>query len=219
MRCPTLSGLILRAVACVAAASVSAGVAGEPKTDPEQLLATLEKGDFDARQEAFRKLEALGEAARPALETALKGSEVFEVREAAERLLENLRRAILVVELYDPQGRPVPKADLRVNLWPVRTSPNERYQSNANMRTLALDDAGRGELKGLRPGPYQLNVDGGGQLSVRYSRIPSPLYLHGKENFLQCIRPEGGVLKGVVLAAQPPSSPSPPSSGGKEDPP
>jgi hypothetical protein len=71
------------ALACLSVALLALSaprVAGEEAPDPAQLVKALETGDFEQREDAVKKLEALGEAARPALQKAFAESEVLEVR-------------------------------------------------------------------------------------------------------------------------------------------
>jgi RNA polymerase sigma factor (sigma-70 family) len=53
-------------------------------------IGELDSGRFAVRRKAFRELEALGEAARPALQKALSGQPSVERREQLEHLLRNI---------------------------------------------------------------------------------------------------------------------------------
>jgi uncharacterized protein with WD repeat len=64
------------------------------------LVADLDSTRFSVREKAFKELEALGEAAEPALRQALRGKPSQELRSRVERLLEGL-------------GPPIPPARLR----------------------------------------------------------------------------------------------------------
>jgi hypothetical protein len=64
------------------------------------LVADLDSARFSVREKAFKELEALGEAAEPALRQALRGKPSQELRSRVERLLEGL-------------GPPIPPERLR----------------------------------------------------------------------------------------------------------
>ena len=66
-----------------------------PKADEatlQRLVADLGSPDFTRREQASRELLALGEAARPALEQAMKSSDNMEARWRAEQILRRLDR-------------------------------------------------------------------------------------------------------------------------------
>lgn len=200
------TAVLITAAACAFLARPGSSWGGEPPAEggweAEQLIAVLEQGGFDERQAAARKLEALGEAARPALEKAFKGSAVFEVRETAERLLEYLRRAVVVLEARDRQGRPAPILDLHQLVSPLRTPPLQRCSLPPPSKAALLDDQGRVELGHFRPGPYNLAADCGSRAVLRPDSLPGDVYLHPKENRFQFVFVAGGAVKGTVYSAR-----------------
>jgi hypothetical protein len=85
--------------------------------DPQLLarhLADLDSERFEVRENAAKKIESLGELARPALQKALAGKPSLEVRRRVEQLLANTepahspeqRRALRAVEVLEHIGSP-----------------------------------------------------------------------------------------------------------------
>jgi hypothetical protein len=62
------------------------------RTLQARLIAALDSGDFEKREQATRELARLGELAEPALRGALKGRPSAELRRRVGRLLEPLRK-------------------------------------------------------------------------------------------------------------------------------
>jgi HEAT repeat protein len=80
-----------------------------------QLIADLDSDDFDARQNAARELEGIGEPAGPALHKVLSGQHSPETRRRVEQLLERIEqpaavpeylRALRAVEVLEHIGTP-----------------------------------------------------------------------------------------------------------------
>src|SRR5689334_10571078 len=106
-----LPGLCATAFCAVLALAAVRAEDAPAQADPEKLIELLEKGDFDQRKDAAKKLESLGQAARTALEKALKESDSPEVRDSVEKLLAGLQRTRLIIEALDLQGHPVSGAE------------------------------------------------------------------------------------------------------------
>jgi len=140
---------------CAVLAWPAAGGEAAPDADPEQLIRTLEKGDFDQRQEAARKLEALGDKARHALERAARDSETYEVRAIAERIVNGLSQASVRIQVVDTQGRPVADMPLQIQDWQPTPPRSALIRSGADDEQPAAphtDGNGQLVLPGLTPG-------------------------------------------------------------------
>lgn len=184
----------------------AAGLEAEEAPDPETLVKRLGADDFDERQEAAEKLEALGETARAALEKA-RGSDLLEVRAIAARLLSLLKRAKLSLRFVDENGKPWPNLSVNASLQPFSQNFNTRAQMMAFARrqgkpneTLETDADGTLELVSPAPGLHQLSV-------VEQNRPwnwnvwqPQPLNLRSGENRAYWIRPRGATVSGAVVA-------------------
>jgi uncharacterized GH25 family protein len=107
-------------VPCILAiAPLYSSLAADSAPDAAQLLKKLTADDFDERATAERQLEAIGEAARPVLELALKHDD-SDVREAAQRLLGKLNRATLVIAAADRDGKPAAGAEGELTLYSLQ---------------------------------------------------------------------------------------------------
>lgn len=191
---------------CLLWAAVTwACAAGEAPPSPEKLIEVIEKGDFDQRQEAIRRLGALGEQARPALEKAAEQSEVLEVRATAERLLERLNCARLELEAYDRHGLPFAGAALEVLICPSPAAPDPvpRGPVDGGKTPLCLttDGHGRAVLEKLHPGPAFVRAVFKDALLAPYGQGPSAINLRPGDNRMQFIVERGGTLSGMVVAA------------------
>ncbi|HVJ81046.1 MAG TPA: hypothetical protein VNC50_08255 [Planctomycetia bacterium] len=92
-----LPGAVCRALAALAI--VVSGAAARGEESATALVARLGADDYRTREEAHRKLSAMGAAAAPALKEAAKSADV-EKRLRAEALLRDLRRADLWAPSY-----------------------------------------------------------------------------------------------------------------------
>jgi protocatechuate 3,4-dioxygenase beta subunit len=188
------------ALLAVLAVLPAAPLAGQ-EADATELLRQLETGEYEQRQEAVKKLEALGEAARPALEKALADCEVLEVRDVAERLLESLARATILFEVLDQKGRPLAGQELDANINSSLPDAQNRGGGRQEAKKLTTDADGRALVKGYRPGPYSINVNWKERPPWFAGRTIYNLYLQRRENRVQYILGAGGKISGKVIAA------------------
>jgi protocatechuate 3,4-dioxygenase beta subunit len=182
-------------------ASTGARLAGEEAPDPAQLIKLLEAGDYDQREGAVKKLEALGEAARPALQKAFAESEVLEAREVAERLLEALKRATVVFEALDLNGRPLSGLEVEAQVNSMLPEQGPRHTSRHEPKTYVTDAEGRVVLKGFRPGPYSIYANWKERPLSLSGRTIHSVYLQRKENRVQYVLGAGGKVSGRVVSA------------------
>ena len=165
---------------------------------PEALVELLEKGDFDERQDAIKQLEALGESARSALEKAQKASATLDVRETATRLLSNLVGGILVFELMDMSGRPVPGVQMSVTMQ--QNSAINVFASREEPKPvpLATDADGTAVMKGMVPGPAQISVEFKNYFATSLSTPGWAMYIKSGKNRIQYVVEKGGSVTGTV---------------------
>lgn len=184
-------------------------LAGEAPT-PEELVRRLGADDFDMRQEAAEKLEALGEKARAALLKARR-SEVLEIRATAERLLTRLKSAQLFVQVVDEDGKPCPKLSLTGGLNPMGLSGEYLQQrliiagrpGRGGNESLETDADGIVRLESDQAGPHMLNLNS--QQLPYWSRTvwqPQNLDLRSGENRMFWVQPRGATVKGRVVSAK-----------------
>ena len=162
------------------------------------LIERLGEGGYDARSEAMQCLRALGEQARPFLETACKGGDP-EITHAAKVLLKRINKAQIEVKIVDLVGKPVPDAEVLVNLNRRQNSTllGNNWQ-NLNAKTNREGVATFGDLE---PDVYHLNLACRSEGYLHCNKIEQNQRLAvGKNEFsLSCRR--GNILKGKLLAA------------------
>jgi hypothetical protein len=110
-----------RRFACVTITLLSALTLGAPgrralaqdsqPTETEKLVADLGADDFKRRDEAQRRLEAMGKKALPALEAAEKDSKDAEVRARAHEAIQSIRKGGPSAPAPDTERQGVPKND------------------------------------------------------------------------------------------------------------
>ncbi|MCY3020457.1 MAG: carboxypeptidase regulatory-like domain-containing protein, partial [Planctomycetota bacterium] len=182
----------------------STGAEAPAAASPEKLVGLLEKGDFDERQNAVKQLEALGEKARKALETAAEQSETLEVRETAQRLLNGLSSASLLIEVLDRKGRPIAGAELEAAVVPQPPLGSQhQYVEPEERKPLQLrsDAAGRIRLERVSPGPVSLGFTWKHLQVSAAAQALSMAYLRPGENRLQYILQRGGTVSGRAMTA------------------
>jgi tetratricopeptide (TPR) repeat protein len=121
---PTVARLMMCFVLCanVAISSQVALAQSEPSRTPEQLVADLGSPSFSKREKASEALWKLGEAARPALEAALKSDKE-----------EVVRRAKQILEKFDSGNLP--------DISPESKTMIDRFRSST----------GRARIESIRP--------------------------------------------------------------------
>ena len=195
------------ALVCLACATSTWQCLGEEAAQPasaatpEQLINTLEKGNFDQRQDAVKQLELLGEKARPALEKAARESEVYEVRATAERLLSVLSKASLRIQVIDTRGQPLAGVELQAHVWrPAPLHGTLFYLGSQNDSPLPLKTGpdGTAVLGAIAPcSLVHCAVESGLAQQGEYTLW----FMRSGANKLLLIPPRGGTLAGTILAA------------------
>jgi hypothetical protein len=148
MRTQMIPG-IFRALALCTLACMAMAVAHSAEDDSAVLLEQIRGDDFDARQAAIAKLQAMGEAARPVLEKAA-ASDDAELRETGAKLLASLRKAVVRLIAYDRDGNPAAGAEADVHV----SAADARGQNPEAPRPVVLDKSGRAELVMAPGGPW-----------------------------------------------------------------
>jgi len=131
--------------------------AGQPD-DPAELLRLLEEGDFDARKAVEKKLEELGDTARAALEKAAL-SPSPELRQTAMRLLDRLSQSTLLIEVFDRDGKPLPRINAEVTLSDLAGQTVLEEPDDVDPHRQVVDDNGRLTFPQRQPGIYNLALN------------------------------------------------------------
>ncbi len=165
--------------------------AEEREKSVEQWIEQLRSDDFDQRQAAAKKLENLGDAARGALELAVKDDDA-DVRASAVKLLAKLSRATLALHIFDSGGKPVSNGEGELSF-----GDNNGSNNNPNWHTLPLklDADGKASVKIPLTGPMQIQVKLDGFLE---SGNGSSLDAHTGINPVVMAMDRGGKVAGVV---------------------
>lgn len=168
-------------------------------SDAEALIGILEGGGYEERQEAVRKLEELGEAARPALEKALSGDRWLEARLAAARLLENLRRGWIALDVRDVHGNPMAEVAVVLSIRDLRCPEDPPAGKHHRVVT---DAQGRAAVRGLQPGPYNIFPAWENVFTERDPPRPYAFHIRRGENRVLYVVHRGARLDGQARAAE-----------------
>ena len=140
------------ALALLAPAAVMIPMACGAEEDSAALLEQVRGDDFDARQVAIAKLQALGESARPVLEKAASSDDA-ELRDAAAKLLARLHKAVLRLIAYDRDGNPAAGAEADVHI-----NESGRNANDEGPRAVTLDISGHTDLVLAPGGPLAVSA-------------------------------------------------------------
>jgi hypothetical protein len=198
IRTTVVRGLRLVAFSVLVSLSIIRAGESEPpalvQADPAKLIELLDNGDFDQRQKAYKQLEALGESARQILEKALKADDNPDLKEHVERLLANLQRARLNIELVDTTGKPLPSIEFEFTV----NSPDGGEQLNHQLKT---DAKGSARLDGMRPGPiyFGSNFKSKDYQLAQHEFWSYMLNLASGDNYTRVVLTKGSAVKGRVV--------------------
>lgn len=191
------------------AASLFMGVAvaGEAP-GPDELVRQLGSNDFDERQDALAKLEALGDAARGALEKARR-SDVLEIRSSAYRLLAKLKHAKLILKIVDEHGKPRAGESLTDTLSSYGQYGQRRdvqllgfARAGNQNKSIETDKDGCIRLESPGAGPHSLYLRWGNSYRPSSMWLPTMLDLRSGENRAFWVRAKGATVKGRVLSIE-----------------
>ncbi|HYG76959.1 MAG TPA: carboxypeptidase regulatory-like domain-containing protein [Planctomycetota bacterium] len=167
---------------------------------PEKLIHVLETGDFDERKGAEKKLTALGEQARPALEKALKESDSPETRDTITKILAAMQRSRVLVEAVDILGKPIPNAEADVVIQPAASIYTEAVEFTP--QSMKTDASGTFALPGCNPGIVCLNVIWKNHHLAEAGNIfPYFLRISRGDTRVRYVLQSGGSVSGTIIDA------------------
>ncbi len=125
-----------------------------PAEDAAVWVGRLKHDDFDVRAEAADKLAALGETARPALESALK-SDDLETRSAAAWLLAHMSHIGARFQAFDRNGKPIDGIEGTLTIY-----DNSNYYQTATrpVTPIKFNAGGVAEVPNLKCGTGTLSI-------------------------------------------------------------
>lgn len=162
----------------------------EEAPKPEQFVEELGSTDFDARAAAAEKLEALGDAARAALEKALTAKDA-ETRDTARALLQKLKQASLVCVAFDRDGKPAAGAVAK-----FAESAGTCHIEDPPPIDLKFDERGSVRVGRFNPGRRRVNVS-----FEKFSELsgPSEMNLCPGPNLAFYVVTRGATVTGRVV--------------------